>query len=98
MHRWCPVMLNALSKSFTCSLILILILILISSKSDAKLLTATRMGDRRSLSAYVNANAGILGHNCPYCNVASCRGVSRVCRGGRMTDAPVVSGFDEGFV
>ena len=28
MHRWCPVMLNALSKSFTCSLILILILIL----------------------------------------------------------------------
>jgi len=25
MHRWCPVMLNALSKSFTCSLILILI-------------------------------------------------------------------------
>ena len=26
MHRWCPVMLNALSKSFTCSLILILIL------------------------------------------------------------------------
>ena len=27
MHRWCPVMLNALSKSFTCSLILILILI-----------------------------------------------------------------------
>ena len=42
----------------------------ISSKSDAKLLTATRMGDRRSLSAYVNANAGILGHNCPCCNSA----------------------------
>jgi len=31
MHRWCPVMLNALSKSFTCSLILILILILCQS-------------------------------------------------------------------
>jgi len=42
----------------------------ISSKSDAKLLTATRMGDRRSLSAHLNANAARLGHNCPCCNSA----------------------------
>ena len=41
MHRWCPVMLNALSKSFTCSLILILILILILKRSPRSLVRAS---------------------------------------------------------
>jgi len=42
MHRWCPVMLNALSKSFTCSLILILILIVTGIVSGGGLVSRTR--------------------------------------------------------
>jgi len=37
-------------------------------------------------------------HGTPYCNVAGRQVMSSVCRGGRMTDAPVVSGFVECFV
>ena len=42
----------------------------IAGKADAKLLTSTRMGDRRSLSAHVNPHTQTLGDACPCCHSA----------------------------
>ena len=39
-------------------------------KADAKLLTSTRMGDRRSLSHKGNQATSVIGRNCPVCSSA----------------------------
>jgi hypothetical protein len=42
----------------------------VATKADAKLLTATRLGDRRSLSNHANPHSQVLGVNCPCCHAA----------------------------
>ena len=43
----------------------------VATKADAKLLTASRMGDRRSLTAHANPHSAALGHSCPCCSQAA---------------------------
>jgi len=91
MHRWCtcPVMLNALSKSFTCSLILILILILILVCDPVDLNTVMRNSEDHDVPSDTRAAivaAFYLGFQ-PI-NLASVKG-SRATRAGAQLDRPL---------